>query len=56
LLGGAIAVSSESNARRDRVVERPCLGVPGALDAARVLGSEIDNPALAELLGASVPA
>jgi tetratricopeptide (TPR) repeat protein len=31
------------------------LGVPGALDAARVLGSEIDNPALAELLGASVP-
>jgi formylmethanofuran dehydrogenase subunit A len=32
------------------------LGVPGALDAARVLGSEIDNPALAELLGATVPA
>ena len=32
------------------------LGVPGALDAARVLGSEIDNPALAELLSAAVPA
>jgi DNA-binding SARP family transcriptional activator len=32
------------------------LGVPGALEAARVLGSEIDNPALAELLTAAVPA
>ena len=32
------------------------LGVPGALDAARVLGSEIDNPTLAELLSAAVPA
>ena len=32
------------------------LGVPGALDAARLLGSEIDNPALAELLSAAVPA
>jgi DNA-binding SARP family transcriptional activator len=32
------------------------LGVPGALDAARVLGSEIENPALAELLSAAVPA
>jgi DNA-binding SARP family transcriptional activator len=31
------------------------LGVPGALDAARLLGSEIDNAALAELLDASVP-
>jgi DNA-binding SARP family transcriptional activator len=32
------------------------LGVPGALDAARLLGSEIDNPALAELLSAAVTA
>ena len=32
------------------------LGVPAALDAARLLGSEIDNPALAELLSAAVPA
>jgi DNA-binding SARP family transcriptional activator len=32
------------------------LGMPGALDAARLLGSEIDNPALAELLSAAVPA
>jgi DNA-binding SARP family transcriptional activator len=32
------------------------LGAPGALDAARVLGSDIDNPALAELLSAAVPA
>jgi hypothetical protein len=32
------------------------LGVLGALDAARLLGSEIDNPALAELLSAAVPA
>jgi DNA-binding SARP family transcriptional activator len=32
------------------------LGVPGALDAARLLASEIDNPALAELLSAAVPA
>jgi DNA-binding SARP family transcriptional activator len=32
------------------------LGVPGALEAARLLGSEIDNPALAELMNAAVPA
>ena len=32
------------------------LGVPGALDAARLLGAEIDNPALAQLLTAAVPA
>jgi DNA-binding SARP family transcriptional activator len=32
------------------------LGAEGALDAARLLGSEIDNPALEQLLRASVPA
>jgi DNA-binding SARP family transcriptional activator len=32
------------------------LGVQGALDAARLLGSEIDNPALAELLLGATPA
>ena len=32
------------------------LGAEGALDAARLLGTEIDNPALKQLLGASVPA
>jgi hypothetical protein len=32
------------------------LGTPGALDAARLLGSEIDNPALTQLLSAAVPA
>ena len=37
-------------------LHRARLGVRGALDAARVLGSEIDNPALAELLSAAVPA
>jgi hypothetical protein len=32
------------------------LGVPGALDAARLLGSEIENTALADLLRATVHA
>jgi uncharacterized membrane-anchored protein len=32
------------------------LGLPGALDGARLLGSEIDNAALGALLGAAVPA
>ena len=32
------------------------LGVPGALDAALVLGAEIDNPVLDELLRSAVPA
>jgi hypothetical protein len=32
------------------------LGAPGALDAALVLGAEIDNPALDELLRSAVPA
>jgi DNA-binding SARP family transcriptional activator len=32
------------------------LGVPGALEAALVLGAEIDNPALDELLRSAVPA
>jgi DNA-binding SARP family transcriptional activator len=36
-------------------VHQARLGVPAALDAARLLGSEIDNPALAELLSAAVP-
>ena len=31
------------------------LGAEGALDAARLLGSEIDNPALEQLLSAFVP-
>jgi hypothetical protein len=32
------------------------LGVPGALDAALLLGAEIDNPVLDELLRSAVPA
>jgi tetratricopeptide (TPR) repeat protein len=37
-------------------VHQARLGVPGALDAARLLGSEIDNAALGELLGATLAA
>jgi DNA-binding phage protein len=37
-------------------LHRASLGVEGALDAARLLGSEIDNPALDGLLRAAVPA
>jgi DNA-binding SARP family transcriptional activator len=35
-------------------LHRARLGMPGALDAARLLGSEIDNDALADLLSATV--
>jgi hypothetical protein len=57
---GALGALADRTGMRELAVRarlhQARLGAPGALDAARLLGSEIDNPALAELLSAAVPA